>query len=202
MLIWAKSLGLFLLAQLAWTDSFASIESASRSVQSVTAEFTQTKHLKMLARPITSEGKLYYHRPGEFRWEYVTPIKSVLIKNKRGISRVTWRGGKFQAEAETKLKPVQMVLEQMEQWLRGDFTKSTLFEPSLEAGPPARVKLVPRDKALSQFIQFVYVSMSTTPGVADSVEIWEGPDSVTRLKLKNVKLNQPLPAHIFEIPAG
>lgn len=200
MLIWAKALGLLVLAQLAWTESFASIESASRSVGSVAAEFTQTKELKMLTRPITSEGKLYYHRPGEFRWEYTTPIKSVLVKNKQGIYRVTFRGGKYQPEAEAKLKPVQMVLEQMEQWLRGDFTQSKLFDASLEAGPPARVKLVPKDKAFGQFINVVYVVMSKTPGVAESIEIWEGPDAVTRLKLKNVKLNQPLPARIFEVP--
>lgn len=190
-----------LLAQLGWTDSFASIEAASRSVHSVSAEFTQTKHLKMLTRPITSEGKLYYHAPGEFRWEYTTPIRSILVKNRLGVQRVTWRGGKFQPDAEAKLKPVQMVLEQMEQWLHGDFSQTTLFEASLEAGPPARVKLVPRDKALSQFINVVYVVMSTTPGVVDSIEIWEGPDALTRLKLKNVKLNQKLPAHTFEVPS-
>jgi outer membrane lipoprotein carrier protein len=200
MLTWANALVCLLLGQLGWADSLASIEAASRSVRSVAAEFTQTKQLKMLTKPIISEGKLYYHAPGEFRWEYATPIKSVLVKNKQGVHRVTWRGGKFQPDAEAKLKPVQIVLEQMEQWLRGDFSQTTLFEASLEAGPPARVKLVPRDKALGQFINVVYVAMSTTPGVVDSIEIWEGPDAVTRLKLKNVRLNQKLPAHTFEVP--
>ena len=94
-----------------------------------------------------------------------------------------------------------MILEQMEQWLRGDFSQVALFEPSLEAGPPARVKLKPRDKRIAQFIQEVYVVMSSTPGVVDSSEIWEGSDSVTRIKLNNVKLNQNLPARAFELPS-
>jgi outer membrane lipoprotein carrier protein len=200
MLIWAKTMICLLVAQLGWTESLASIEATSRTVQSISAEFTQTKHLKMLTKPITSEGKLYYQAPGEFRWEYTAPIKSILVKNKQGVHRVTWRGGKFQPDAEAKLKPVQMVLEQMEQWLHGDFSQTTLFVASLEAGPPARVKLVPRDKALSQVINVVYVIMSTTPGMVDGIEIWEGPDAVTRLKLKNVRLNQKLPARVFEVP--
>jgi outer membrane lipoprotein-sorting protein len=199
MLAWFKTSAYLLLAQLTWTESLASIEVASRNVQSVSAGFTQTKHLKMLTKPITSEGKLYYHRPSEFRWEYTSPIKSILVKNKQGISRVTFRGGKFQPDAEAKLKPVQMVLEQMEQWLRGDFSQSKMFEATLEQGPPVRVKLTPRDKALNQFIQVVYVVMSTVPGVADSIEIWESADAVTRLKLKDVKLNQPLPPHVFDV---
>jgi outer membrane lipoprotein carrier protein len=201
MLAWAATMVCLLLAQPSWTESFVSIEAASHAVHTVSAEFTQTKHLKMLARPITSEGKLYYRRPGEFRWEYTTPIKSILVRNKQGLHRVTWRGGRFQSDAEAQLKPVQMVLEQMEQWLRGDFSQSTLFAASLEPGPPARVKLRPRDDALGQFINYVYVVMSTTPGVVDSIEIWEGPDAVTRLKLKNVKLNQSLPASIFAVPS-
>ena len=200
MLTWGKTMLCLVLAQLGWTDSFATIEAASRKVHSVAAEFTQTKHLKMLARPITSEGRLYYEEPGKFRWEYATPIKSVLIKDKRGVHRVTWRAGKYQPDAEAKLRPVQMVLEQMEQWLHGDFSQATLFQSTLEAGPPARVKLVPREKALGQFIQVVYVVLSSTPGVVDSIEIWEGPDAVTRIKLKNVKLNEKLPQQTFEVP--
>lgn len=200
MLAWAKPFVWLLLAQLSWADSFAAIEAASRNVQSIEAAFIQTKQLKMLARPLRSEGKLYYRRPGEFRWEYEAPIRSVLIKNKQGTKRVTWRGGKFEPEADAKLLPVQRILEQLEQWLRGDFSQSTLFAARLVKGPPARVELEPRDKALGQYIQKVNVVFSNTPGVVESIEIWEGPESVTKIRLEKVKLNQPLPANAFELP--
>jgi len=200
MFIGATTLVCLLLAQLSWADSFASIEAESRKVQSIEAEFTQTKELKMLSKPISSVGRLYYRRPAEFRWEYSAPIRSVLIKNKHGIKRVTWRGGKFEPEAETKLMPVQRVLDQLEQWLRGDFSQSTVFQAKLVQGTPTRVELKPREKSLAQYIQVVQVILSNTPGIVDGIEIWEGPDSVTRIKLKNVRLNQPLPPHVFELP--
>ncbi len=186
---------------LAWTESLTSIQAAAKKVTAVQAEFVQTKHLKMLARPITAEGKLYYRKPGELRWEYTGPIRSVLIKNKRGISRMTWRDGAYHADAETKLKPVQLVLEQMELWLQGDYVQSTLFTATLEAGPPPKVKLLPKNKSLGNFISVVYVFLAEPPGAVDSIEIWENQDSVTRIKLKNVKLNGTLPAKIFEPPA-
>jgi outer membrane lipoprotein-sorting protein len=185
----------------AWSDDWASIRSAARQITTVQADFVQTKHLKMLARPIASEGKFFYRRPGEIRWEYSTPIKSVLISNKQGVRRVTWRDGRYRADTDAKLKPLQTVLGQMELWLRGDFDQSAEFVPKLEPGPPARVKLVPRDKGLGQFISVVYVVLSETPGVVDTIEIWEGPGAVTRLKLKSVKLNQPLTARVFRPPA-
>lgn len=200
MLAWANPLICLLFAQLSWADSFATIENASRKVQSIDAEFTQTKHLKMLTRPLASEGRLYYRRPGEFRWEYTSPIRSVLIKNKQGTKRVTWRNGKFEPEAEAKLLPVQRVLDQLERWLRGDFGQDAVFEARLVNDAAPRVELKPRDPAMRQYIQLVTVVFSSTPGVVDSIEIWEGPESVTKIKLKNVKLNLPLSANIFELP--
>ena len=111
---------------LAWTQSWSSIQNAARSISTMQAEFVQTKHLKILARPITSEGRIFYRRPGDIRWEYTTPIKSIMVKNKRGIRRVTWRAGEYHSDAEAKLRPVQMVLDQIELWLRGDFAQSPL----------------------------------------------------------------------------
>lgn len=185
---------------LAWTDSWSSIQAAARKVTTIQAEFVQTKHLKMLARPIVADGRIYYRKPGEIRWEYTSPIKSVLVKNKRGISRMTWRDGGYHADADAKLKPVQLVLDQMEVWLQGDYVQSTLFTASLEPGPPPRVKLVPRNKSLGSFIAVVYVVLSEKPGAVDAIEIWESQESVTRIKLKNVKLNGPLPAQVFDPP--
>ena len=186
---------------LAPNDNWSSIQEAARKVTAVQADFIQTKHLKMLARPITAEGKLYYRKPGELRWEYTGPIKSVLIKNKRGISRMTWRDGAYRADAEAKLKPVQLVLEQMELWLQGDYVQSTLFTATLEAGPSPKIKLVPKNKSLGSLITAVYVFLAEQPGAVDSIEIWENQDSVTRIKLKNVKLNGTFPAKVFEPPA-
>ena len=186
---------------LASTDNWSSIQEAARKVTAVQADFIQTKHLKMLARPVTAEGKLYYRKPGELRWEYTGPIKSVLIKNKRGISRMTWRDGAYRADAEAKLKPVQLVLEQMELWLQGDYVQSTLFVATLEAGASPKIKLVPKNKSLGNLISAVYVFLAEQPGAVDSIEIWENQDSVTRIKLKNVKLNGTFPAKVFEPPA-
>ena len=186
---------------LASTDNWSSIQEAARKVTAVQADFIQTKHLKMLARPITAEGKLYYRKPGELRWEYTGPIRSVLIKNKRGISRMTWRDGAYRADAEAKLKPVQLVLEQMELWLQGDYVQSTLFTATLEAGPSPKIKLVPKNKSLGSLITAVYVFLAEQPGAVDSIEIWENQDSVTRIKLKSVKLNGTFPAKVFEPPA-
>ena len=50
-----------------WTDDWSSIRMAASQVNTVQAEFVQTKQLKVLKRPIVSKGTFYYQRPGKIR---------------------------------------------------------------------------------------------------------------------------------------
>ena len=43
------------------------------------ASFTEQKDLKLLARPVISRGKFYYHRPNQVRWEYLGPDRKVFV---------------------------------------------------------------------------------------------------------------------------
>lgn len=185
----------------AWTDSWASIENAARTVTTVQAQFEQTKDIQLLSKPLMARGRFYFRRSGELRWEYSEPIKSVLLHGRDGVRRMTWRNGRYEPDAGTKVKPVQAVVAEMVLWLRGDFTKSTLFVPHLEPGLRPRIRLEPKDKAAQKLLTAVYVVLSPTPGVVECIEIWEGPEAVTRISLKNVKINRPIPDSLFRVPS-
>ena len=83
----------------AWTDTWASIRAAADGVSSLQADFVQTKHLKLLKRPIVSRGKLYYRRPSQVRWEYTSPIRSIVIMDARGVRRYIWQGNRYVRDA-------------------------------------------------------------------------------------------------------
>lgn len=182
----------------AWTDDWAAIRAAADHVRSLQADFTQTKHLKILKRPIVSHGKFYYRRPGQIRWEYTSPVKSVVLLDSGGLRRYTWRGNRWVRDAGASLGPVQAVLGEMNLWMRGDFSSSKVFSPQLKPGSPVRIHLSPRDRALKKYVSGIELVLSTTPGVVDAIEISEGPGASTRIDLQQVKVNQPIPDQVFE----
>ena len=63
----------------AWTGNWDSIRTSAQQMQSIEANFVQTRTLKILTRPIVSRGVLLYRRPADLRWEYTSPVKSVLV---------------------------------------------------------------------------------------------------------------------------
>jgi hypothetical protein len=182
----------------AWADDWASIRKAAGNVRSLRADFVQTKKLRILKHPVVSRGRFFYRRPVQMRWEYASPVKSVVIMDADGVQRYAWRGNKYVRDATAKLRPVQAVLGEMNLWLRGDFSQSKVFSPSLRRGSPPRVRLVPRDPAFKRFISQIELQLSRAPGVVDAIEIAEGPDALTRIEFVNLQLNQPLADRVFQ----
>src|ERR1035438_8774956 len=49
------------------------------NLQSWSADFTQTRSLKVLAQPLVSTGKVWV-KPGEFRWELGQPLQTIVLR--------------------------------------------------------------------------------------------------------------------------
>lgn len=72
------------------------------ATNSISSDFTQVKHMKMLNDNVNSKGKFYYKKPNKIRIEYTSPYTYLLIMNGSGIivkdenktSRVSTRGSK------------------------------------------------------------------------------------------------------------
>lgn len=46
------------------------------------AEVTQTRKLRSLARPIESQGKVYFAQPNRFRWQLGSPPRTIAVRTK------------------------------------------------------------------------------------------------------------------------
>ncbi len=191
--------GLLLLPILgAWSDDWGSIKRAATEVQTLEADFVQTKHLEILSHPLVSKGRFAYRRPGDLRWEYASPLRSVLLATPNGVRRYVHREGRWVPDASAKVEAVGAVLAEMNLWIRGDFERSKAFDATLEPGSPARVKLAPKDAAMKRYIARVVLELGAAPGVIGAVVIEEGPKASTRIEFSNVKRNQPIPDDRFE----
>ena len=52
---------------------------AQREANTMVAEFTERKDLNLLAEPVISQGKFYFNRPNQVRWEYLDPDHRVFV---------------------------------------------------------------------------------------------------------------------------
>ena len=180
---------------LGWADTWEGIKKTASTVTSVRAEFVQEKHMEILARPLVSKGIFYFKAPNSLRWEYRSPVQSILLMHDGRTKRYLKRNGAIIEDKGAQLQSMQVVLQDISQWLSGRFEENPAFSASLE--PDRKIVLRPKEKSLATMIQRIELILSDRPGIISAVMIYEGEKSYTRFEFKNAVLNQPLQDSIF-----
>lgn len=193
----AKFSAIFLisLACIAWGDSWDAIKKGAGNISSVEASFTQTKQMEILAKPLVSKGKLYYQAPGSLRWEYSTPVWSVLLMHGSSISRYVKRGDTVVQDSAARIQSMRVVIQEIALWMKGDFDANPAFRAELKAG--RTILLTPKEKGMSEIITKIELKLSDRPGMIRSVTIYESEKSRTVLSFNDVKLNTKIPETLF-----
>lgn len=167
-------------------------------LRSVQADFTQEKHLKILARPLVSRGILAFQTPQSLRWEYRVPLHSIMVMHEGRIEKAIERDGRFEPDNGAGVNSLQIVLQEIGSWLDGRFADNPLFNTS--RSDARTVILTPKEKGLQAVISRIELRLGQQEGVMDSVTIHEGPDAWTRLTFTNTVLDREIPASFFRLP--
>ena len=181
-----------------WSDSWDGIRRESAGIRSVAAPFTQIKQMKILARPLVSEGRFYFQSPDSLRWEYTAPVRSILLMHRGAVRRYVFSGSGWLEESGERLQGMSMVMQEIGQWLHGRFDENQAFAATLVGGSPARVILRPREPSFARMIRRIELTLSPRSGVIQSIAIVESEDTVTLLEFRDVKINQTLPDALFQ----
>ncbi len=181
--------------RIGWADLSEEGRFFAERLSSISAEFIQEKHMKILSRPLLSGGSFHFRAPNSLRWEYRYPVRSVLLAHDGKTKRYVLRNGTVIEDAGAHLQSIPVVLEEITRWLRGRFDENPAFTVQQEPGP--KIVLRPKEKDLALIIQRIELIFSEQPGIMKSVVIYEGEGSFTRLDFRNVMLNQPLDDSLF-----
>lgn len=184
------------LSLLAWGDGWEEIRSTAREITSVRANFTQTKQMPILTRPLVSRGTFYFQAPASLRWEYESPVRSVLLMHNRSVRRYVERGGRMTSDSTARLQSMRVVLQEITLWMKGSFDANPDFTPVLRPGRV--IVLTPKERSMAEFIQRIELRLSSTPGVIRTVKIFESERSYTLLEFSGVRLNERLPDSLFK----
>ncbi|MBN2574562.1 MAG: outer membrane lipoprotein carrier protein LolA [Deltaproteobacteria bacterium] len=190
-------------APAAWYQSLDSIREAASTLKTLQASFTQTRTLRILRKPLVSRGILAYRRPDDLRWEYQSPLATLLVVRKGNAQRWLRRGHEWVTDHSAKLEAMKLVLGEIGLWLDGNFNASKTFRPELRPpgkGRPAHVRLVPLDPSLGKIIAAIAISFGEKPGTVGAIDIFEHGEGVTHIAFDDLRANQDLPDERFEPP--
>jgi outer membrane lipoprotein-sorting protein len=183
----------------ALSQDWTSLKEAFRNIRSVKADFLQKRFLQILTKPLLSEGKLFFYTPDSVRWEYLNPLRSVMLQKGSTIQVYNFSEGKWKPEITQAVEARRMVVAEISQWFQGRFDESKAFKHIYSPGPPARVTMVPGE-GINKFIQRIEIVLSARPGVIDRVEIEEPGGSRTLIEFRNVEINSGFSSEVFEKP--
>ncbi len=180
---------------ISWGDSWDQIRKTAKDITSVQADFVQKKHMAILSKPLVSRGRLYFQVPRSLRWEYVSPVNSILLMHEGTVTRYIKKGDTVTRDSSAGLQSMQIVLQEIIMWMRGNFDANPGFKPELRPG--RIIVLTPKEKSMAEIIQRIELKLSSTPGVIQSVRIYENEKSYTVIDFMKVKMNAKLPDSRF-----
>jgi outer membrane lipoprotein-sorting protein len=186
-----------------WYQDWNSIRQAAAGIKTIETSIVQTRTLKILSRPLVSRGIMAYRRPNDLRWEYRSPLQTLLVVRAGNVRRLIKHDGVWVADASAKLEAMKIVLGEINLWLDGNFSSSRTFRPELrpaQAGQPARVELHPVDPSLGKIISRITIIFGERPGTVDAIDILEEGEGVTHIAFEGAHFGAAIPDQQFEAP--
>jgi outer membrane lipoprotein carrier protein len=179
-------------------DNFDQLHKDATNIKTVQSHFTQKKIMKILARPLVSEGRFYYVTPDSFRWEYTKPLKSIVISHKGETRRYIMSAGKMVEDKSGGVQAMRIVLNEVANWMSGKFDQNPSFKASVKEGATTEITLIPTGQEMAGMIQKIEISVSKKSMVVKSVKIIENENTVTIIDFRDVEINKPINETVFQ----
>lgn len=177
---------------------FEKLRQESAKIKTLQADFIQNKFMKILSKPLVSEGRFYFVAPDSFRWEYFKPLKSIVIAYKNNTKRYIYSEGKMVEDKTGGAQAMKIVLSEIAGWMNGRFDQNPSFKATVSKKGNTCIMLTPVGASMTGMIEKIEITISPKAGTVKSVKIFEGPDNFTRIDFHNVKINSVINPSVFQ----
>jgi outer membrane lipoprotein-sorting protein len=184
--------------QIALADNFDQLRKDAANIKTVQSSFTQKKLMKILARPLVSEGRFYYVTPDSFRWEYTKPLKSIVISHKGETKRYIMSAGKMVEDKSGGVQAMRIVLNEVANWMSGKFDQNPSFKASVKEGLITEITLIPTGREMAGMIQKIEITVVKKSMAVKSVKIIENENTSTIIDFQDVIINKPIKETVFQ----
>jgi outer membrane lipoprotein-sorting protein len=177
---------------------FEKLRKKSANTKTIQADFVQKKSMRILSRPLISEGRFYYAAPDSFRWEYFKPLRSIVIAHKNSTKRFIYSDGKMAEDKMGGAQAMKIVLSEISSWMNGRFDQNPAFAATVKEGANTMIILTPVGKSMAGMIEKIEITLSKDAATVKSVKIIEGVNSFTQINFLNVKTNKEINPSVFQ----
>ena len=172
--------------------------------RAVTADFTQTRSLRALKSPLTSEGRLWFKAPSSFRWELGTPARTIVLR--KGETLFLIQPAKKRAERSPanakpdKPSPMQAMGMMSFPFARdfADFQRQFETLSISTDGPRCHLEVLPREAQARKFLSALKLDFNTATGHLLGFEMATRDGSSLRNDFTNVQVNPKISPAVFE----
>ena len=178
-------------------DFLKEIQAASDEVRSFSSGFVQERKLSLFTEPVTFHGSLTVVRPDRLRWEFPSPVPSVLIFSGE-------RGMRCNADAppvsfDLGSDPImRSVAEQLWLWLGGDYSRLDVLYRMEKTGPNT-LTITPKEEGVAKFISAIAITFNKANRQPEKVEIAEPGGDSTTINFQSYVLNSSTPDILFTV---
>ncbi len=175
----------------------AEIQAASDQVRSFSSDFVQERRLALFTEPVIFHGSLTVVRPDRLRWEFTSPVPSVLIF--RGEKGIRCNDKAPPAHFDLGTDPImRTVAEQLWLWLGGDYSRlNTLY--LMEKSGPTSLRIIPKNQAMLDYISSVTITFNKISRQPEMVEIADPGGDSTIISFTSYVLNSNTPDVLFSL---
>jgi outer membrane lipoprotein-sorting protein len=179
-------------------DNFDQLRKDAAKIKTIQARFVQKKSMKILSKPLISQGLFYYVAPDSFRWEYLKPLKSVVIVHKGDTKRYISSGGKMIEDKTGGVQAMKIVLNEIAAWMSGKFDQNPSFAATLKEGAATEITLTPVEKNMAGMIEKIKITLSKKETAVKSVKIIESANAFTQIDFSGVQINKVISDKTFQ----
>ena len=175
---------------------------AQTNLQSWSADFVQTRSLKVLAEPLVSTGKVWVAR-GEFRWELGQPAQSIVLRRPGQLLIIYPRLKRAEKYPLNSIPtgPIKDALALLDVTMprdRATMEKNFQMLSAAETNSILQMTLQPRSESARQFVKEIVIGFHTNDFTIASTEMKFADGSSLRNDFTHVVLNQPLNPDLFQ----
>ena len=173
------------------------INQQAASVKSLKCDFVQTKYMKMLNKKQVSNGKMFYSNPDKLRWEYTSPYKYLFIINGNTVRLSNAnRNDQIDANKNKLFKEIAKIM--MDSVVGKCLSDNRSFKSTVaDKGSEWVATLVPQRREMKNLFKNIILHFNKTKSMVSTVELIENNGDKTIIELKNVHLNETIPASTY-----
>jgi len=172
----------------------------AKNIDTLQAEFTQTKQIALLRHSIVIAGELYMERKsGRLAWHVASPIRYSCLITDQSLTQWDIDSNQQVTLSVDRYPWLKVLSQNLKDWFSGNIQNmSSGF--TTELAEKREMLMIPRpDNRIAEFIKSIKFHFTDDGSSVSRVIFTETNGDTTDILFKNIRINQPIPPEKWNV---